>query len=116
MNNDNRNWQVSLSCPTKTVEGIEDIAQCVYLILTTIKGSDPLRPDFGSNVYLYLDKPINEMQPMLVYAVTEALQKWEKRIEVKKCKLEIFGLDKRNVIIEAMVIASSAQITIKVNI
>ena len=114
--NDTRNWQVSLANPSALVEGIEDIAQCVYTIITTVKGSDPMRPDFGSDACLYLDKPINEMQPMLVYAVTEALQKWEKRIEVKKCRLETAGLDKRNIVIEATVIASAAQITIKANI
>jgi len=94
----------------------EDIARCVYAILSTVKGSDPLRPDFGSDVYLYIDKPINEMQPMLVYAVTEALQKWEKRIEVKKCRLETNGLDKRNIVIEATVINTAEQITIKTTV
>ena len=92
---------------------IEDITQCVYTILSTVKGSDPLRPDFGSDIYLYLDKPINEMQPMLVYAATEAVQKWEKRIKIKKCRLETNGLDIRNIVIEATVIASAAQIIIK---
>jgi len=95
---------------------IEDITQCVHAILSTVKGSDPLRPDFGSNVYLYIDKPVNEMQSMMVYDVTEALQKWEKRIEVKKCRLETSGLDKRNIVIEATVIASQAPITIKATI
>jgi phage baseplate assembly protein W len=95
---------------------MEDIVQCVYNILTTVKGSDPLRADFGSDVYLYLDKPVNEMQPALVYSVTEALQKWEKRIEVKKCRLEINEPDIRNIVIEALVTASAAPITLKINI
>jgi phage baseplate assembly protein W len=113
---DTRNWQVSLANPSTVAEGVEDIAQCVYIIISTVKGSDPLRLDFGSDVHLYLDRPVNEIQPMLVYAVTEALQKWEKRIEVKKCRVEINGLDKRTIVIEATVIASAAQITIKTNI
>ena len=115
-NRNTPNWQVSLANPSAVVEGIEDMAQCVYTILATIKGSDPLRPDFGSDMYLYLDKPINEMQAMLVYAATEALQKWEKRIEVKTCRMEANGLDKRNMVIKAVVVASAAQITIKTSI
>jgi len=114
--NDTRNWQVSLANPSTVVEGIEDIAQCVYTIIATVKGSDPLRPDFGSDAYLYIDKPGNQMLPSMVYAVTESLQKWEKRIEVKKCRLVNAGLDKRKIVIEAVVIASAAQITITTNI
>lgn len=97
-------------------EEIEDIAQCVHTILTTIKGSDPLRPDFGSDVYLYIDRPINEIQALLVYTVTESLQKWEKRIKVKKCRLETIEPDKRNIVIEATVMATGAPITVKTTI
>jgi phage baseplate assembly protein W len=108
------NWQVSLSNPNAIVEGVEDIAQCVYNILATVKGSDPLRADFGSDVYLYIDKPMNEIQPLLAYAVTESLQKWEKRIKVKKVRLVSSGLDKRTIVIEAEVIASASQIQLRI--
>ena len=56
--NDARNWQVSMEDPAKIVEGVDDIVQSINIILTTIPGSDPLRPEFGSNVYQYLDKPL----------------------------------------------------------
>ncbi|MDR1120891.1 MAG: GPW/gp25 family protein [Dysgonamonadaceae bacterium] len=114
--NDKRNWQVSITDPFTRVEGVEDIAQCVYAIIATVKGSDPLRPDFGSDVYLHLDKPMNEAQPMLIYAAMEAVKKWEKRIEVKKCRLEANGLDKRNLVIEAVEANTSEWITIKTSI
>jgi phage baseplate assembly protein W len=114
--NDKQNWQVSITDPSKLIEGVEDIAQCVYIILTTIKGSDPLRPDFGSDVYLYLDKPMNEAQPMLIYAATEAVQKWEKRIDVKKCRIETGGLDKRSIVIEAVELNTEEWITIQTDI
>lgn len=111
-----RNWQVSMTDALKRVEGAEDIAQCVYIILTTVPGSDPLRPDFGSFVYQYLDRPMSEAQPMLIYEATTALARWEKRIEVKKCKLAAAGVDKRTIEITAEVIRSAAQITITINI
>lgn len=56
--NDTRNWQVSMDDPAAIVEGVDDIVQSINIILTTIPGSDPLRPEFGSNVYQYLDKPL----------------------------------------------------------
>lgn len=111
---DTRNWQVSITTPGAIVEGVEDIAQCVYVIITTVPGSDPLRPDFGSNLHEYIDKPINEVQPLLIYAISEALKKWEKRIAVQKCRLVANGIDTRSIMIEAIIVASAVQILITV--
>lgn len=114
--NETRNWQISITDPLKRIEGAEDIAQCVYIILTTVPGSDPLRPGFGSFIYQYLDRPMSESSPMLIYEATTALARWEKRIEVKKCNLVAAGIDKRTIEITADVIRSAAQITITINI
>ncbi|GHT01558.1 hypothetical protein AGMMS49525_02610 [Bacteroidia bacterium] len=95
---------------------LDDITQCVYNIVATAKGSDALRPDFGSDVHLYIDQPMNEVQPMLILAVTEAVQKWEKRIEARKCRLVPESLDKRTLVLEAVVLATGEQTTIKTTI
>ena len=68
--NDARNWQVSMEDPAKIVEGVDDIVQSINIILTTIPGSDPLRPEFGSNVYQYLDKPLPSVMGKIIYEVT----------------------------------------------
>jgi phage baseplate assembly protein W len=113
---DTRNWQVSINDPGVIVEGVEDIAQCVYTILTTIKGSDPLRVDFGSDVIKYLDRPVNEVQSLLAYEVISALEAWESRINVHKCNIVPNATAGSNIHIEAEVIASAAQITITINV
>ncbi|MDR3134254.1 MAG: GPW/gp25 family protein [Prevotellaceae bacterium] len=113
---DTRNWQISINNPGVIVEGVEDIAQCVYTILTTIKGSDPLRPDFGSNVMKYIDRPVNEVQSLLAYEVIYALEIWESRINVRKCRYTSDETGKSNIYIEAEVIASAAQVTITINV
>jgi phage baseplate assembly protein W len=114
--NDTQNWQVSINDPATVVEGAEDIAQCVYTIITTVKGSDPLRADFGSDVYKYIDKPINEVRPLIIYAVSEAIRTWEQRIVVKKCRLISDAPDALNIVIEAEVAATDALITITINV
>lgn len=63
---------------------IDDIKQCIFVILNTPKGSDPLRPDFASDLHLYIDMPINAARPYIVREATEALRRWEPRIEVIK--------------------------------
>lgn len=113
---DSRNWQVSINDPLKRVEGAEDMAQCVYTILTTVPGTDPLRPAFGSNLYKYIDRPMTEAQPMLIYEITTAVARWETRIKVKTCRLTATAPERRTVEITAEVARSAAQITITVNI
>lgn len=113
---DPRNWQININDPATIVEGADDIAQCIYIIMNTVPGSDPLRPTFGSNIYKHLDRPINEVQPMLIYDATTAIEQWEKRITVNKCTIAQNGADGRSLNIEATVVASAAQITLKIKI
>jgi phage baseplate assembly protein W len=113
---DTRNWQVSINDPGVIVEGAEDIAQCVYTILSTIKGSDPLRADFGSNVMKYIDRPLNEARPLIIYEVISAIESWESRIAVRKCRVSTNVSGETTILIEAEVISSAAQITLTINV
>lgn len=61
-----------------------DVDQCIRIILTTPKGSDPHRPLFGSNLHLYIDYPVNSARPHIVREAVNALREWEPRIEVVK--------------------------------
>src|SRR5579863_5641990 len=62
------------------VQGVADVNQCIQIILTTSKGSDPLRPTFGADVWRYIDAPINAAIPAIVREVTEAILRWEPRV------------------------------------
>jgi hypothetical protein len=44
------------------------------------------------------------------------VQKWEKRIDVKKCRIETGGLDKRSIVIEAVALNTDEWMTIKTSI
>ena len=43
-------WQPALDTPGGVVEGLRDIDQAIRIILTTPRGSDPHRPEFGSDI------------------------------------------------------------------
>lgn len=73
-------WQPKLNADSAVVQGLDDISQCVQIILLTPLGSDPHRPDFGSNLHLYLDWPQNRIVPHLVREAYAAILKWEPRI------------------------------------
>ncbi|HAH9251979.1 TPA: baseplate protein, partial [Escherichia coli] len=48
-------WQPALQAPGEIVRGLDDIRQSIQIILRTPRGSDPHRPEFGSNLHLYID-------------------------------------------------------------
>lgn len=64
------------------VQGLDDVAQCIAIILTTPKGSDPFRPDFACDAWQFIDMPINRATAHIVREVTEAITKWEPRVKL----------------------------------
>ena len=64
------------------VQGISDINQCIYVILSTPRGSDPLRPTFACDLWRLLDAPINFARPALVNEIVTNITRWEPRVRV----------------------------------
>lgn len=77
-------WQLSLETPGAVVQGLQDITQCIQIILSTQKGSDPLRSEFGTEILRFLDKPINTAIPNLMREMIDAVNQWEPRAKIKK--------------------------------
>lgn len=65
------------------VQGEDDLHQCIRNILSTRKGTDVLRPDFGSEHFDYIDQPFDLAVPNMVREMFVALAKWETRIVVQ---------------------------------
>lgn len=82
-------WSLALDLPGEpgsgignVVQGLADVNQCIMIILTTPKGSDPLRPTFGADVWRYIDAPVDTAIAAIVREVTEAITRWEPRVTV----------------------------------
>ena len=58
---------------------MDDIDLCIHNILSTRKGSDVTRPDFGSNHFDYIDTPEDVFVPNIVREVVLAIRTWEKK-------------------------------------
>lgn len=76
-----QDWQPELGTDD-IVGGLDDIGQCIRIILETPLGSDPHRPDFGSNIPRYIDWPQNRVTPYLVRDTRAAIRRWEQRVAV----------------------------------
>lgn len=63
-------------------QGVDDIDLCIHNILSTRKGSDVTRPDFGSDYFDYIDTPEDVFVPNAVREVVLAIQTWETRAVV----------------------------------
>lgn len=77
-----RDWQVSLAGSGIVAQGVDDVQQCIDVILRTQKGTDPLRPFFGSDIYNYVDTPADIAIPNIKRCIIEALELWEQRISI----------------------------------
>ena len=75
-------WSSKLNEFGSVAEGLEDIKQCIAIILCTLKGSVPHRLDFGTEIYKYVDLPPQIAIPYMSYEVTSAIEKWEPRAVV----------------------------------
>lgn len=79
-----RDWQQAMGRPGEVVTGLDDVAQCLRVILTTARGSDPLRPEFGSDIWRYVDHPIDQAIPHIVREVWDAVTLWEPRVTLER--------------------------------
>ncbi|MEI8128523.1 MAG: GPW/gp25 family protein [bacterium] len=82
-------WQCKLNDIGSVAEGLEDINQCIAIILSTQKGSVPHRPTFGSDILKYVDTPVNIAKPNIIREVIDAINLWETRVNVDSVTVEI---------------------------
>lgn len=82
-------WGISLNEIGAVVEGNDDINQCIAIIVRTIKGTDPFRPNFGCDILRYLDLTKRLAAPGLAKEIGDAIKLWEPRIEVKRVSYQI---------------------------
>ena len=87
-------WQFKYNDIGSVAEGVEDINQCIATILNTPKGTDPHRPTFGSNIYKYIDYPVNIAKANIIRETIDAISMWETRVKVNSV---IYSVENSNV-------------------
>lgn len=84
-----KNWALSATEPGKVVQDLEDINQCISIILATAKGTDPLRPEFGCDILRWIDRPVNEAIANIIKEAVAAIEMWEPRVLVTNARATV---------------------------
>jgi Bacteriophage baseplate protein W len=66
----------------EVVQRLDDVDQCIGIIIRTPWGDDPLRPTFAWDLLNIIDLPATIAVPMIVAGLAEAIEKWEPRATV----------------------------------
>jgi phage baseplate assembly protein W len=66
---------------------VTSVIQNITIIATTPKGSDPLRPDFGSDLNKFIDRPITAITQGQIEAEFLIILEWEPRATLKSLVL-----------------------------
>lgn len=87
-------WGIGIQGYGYIVQGTSCIRQRINIALTTSKGSDPLRPLFGTTIYKQYDTPINIAIPIIKNEIATAIKTWVSDVTIKKvtCKVTVSHL------------------------
>jgi phage baseplate assembly protein W len=77
-----KDWGMSLTADGEVLTDIDDISQCIQIILNTRRGSSPIRPEFGTEIWKWIDKPTNVAIPNIKREILENVALWEPRATI----------------------------------
>jgi phage baseplate assembly protein W len=85
----NTDWQISTSALGNIAQGAADINQCLNIIFSSQKGTNPVRPEFGIDILKYIDRPGFIMAPELVSEIIDQIATYETRIDLSAVNYKI---------------------------
>jgi len=86
----NANWCLNLKEPFNSyLTGVEEVNQCINLLLFTPVGTIPGNPEKGSRIDEILDLPILEAIPLIVKEIHRIIPLWIPKIKLVKVKTKI---------------------------
>lgn len=81
-------WQPDIFEPKIILEGVDAINQSIWLTLGTRPGTVALLPEFGSDMWAYVDQPISVVVSKLIPQIKTDLAAYMPNIEVSSVSYE----------------------------
>lgn len=82
-------WSLGIQGFGYVVQGIEAVKQRLNIAITTSKGSDPLRPEFGTNIYRYIDNPNLKAAANIQYEILEVVKAYVPEVTIVSIKRKV---------------------------
>lgn len=82
-------WSPQLGAFGEIVTDLADVAQAVRVICTTRLGERPLEPEFGSEIYKWIDAPLDVARVNIPVAIYNSLGRWEPRVIINSVQVDI---------------------------
>lgn len=82
-------WSGSVFQAGAVLQDVEVIKQRMYNVINTPVGSDPLRPFFGTNIYDYIDRPIQVAVAAVKREIADAIALWLPEVKLDSIKYSI---------------------------
>jgi len=79
-------WQPKIGYLGEFVTALDELAQALNIIIQTHKGAVPLDPDFGCDLYKWMDKPEPIAKQGIIREITKAVLRCEPRITINSIK------------------------------
>lgn len=84
-----------------TASGVDEIEQAMYLVLATMPGERPMRPEFGCPLMEFLFDPVDATTcGRIARAVESSVDRWEPRVTVDHVDVDIDPLSNDRVLID----------------
>lgn len=77
-------WSFSVSDDDAILENDQDINQAIAIITGTPRGADVHRPNFASDVFQHIDKPVPLATPGVIRETIRAIELWEPRVDTSE--------------------------------
>lgn len=110
-----KNWAIDKNNYGEVVKDLADVNQCIYIILTTVKGSDPLRSSFGCGLWDYVDKPVNFAIPNMIREIANSINEFEPRVTIDSIMYEIKNLSEIHFLIKWTSNFGNSETSLQVN-
>lgn len=84
-------WSTSIANFGDVVTDIEDVKQCLFILICTRKGTAPFWPDFGCGAFDWIGQPMTEAIPKIIRDIRIAIETYETRAIIQTISHQIKG-------------------------
>jgi len=101
-------WSLNVAQFGEIMADIEDIIQSVAMLVLTVKGSVPCKPNYGCSLYDHIDQPASIGAPLMLREIRKAITEQEQRVTIKSA---VFVTEQSSVLFKIELLPLNVRVT-----